>query len=40
MSEYYVGTLDNDPYCTDEIRSGMRVEFHSDHVIQIYEERA
>jgi uncharacterized protein YegJ (DUF2314 family) len=33
--EFYVGTLDNDPYCTDEIRSGMRVEFHADHVIQI-----
>lgn len=34
-SDGYVGVLDNDPYCTDEIRSGMRVEFHSDHVIQI-----
>ena len=33
--ESYVGVLDNDPYCTDEIRSGMRVEFHADHVIQI-----
>lgn len=31
----YVGVLDNDPYCTDEIRIGMRVEFHADHVIQI-----
>jgi hypothetical protein len=31
--------LDNDPYCTREIRSGMRVEFHADHVIQIYEPR-
>lgn len=31
----YVGVLDNDPFCTDEIRHGMRVEFHSDHVIQI-----
>jgi uncharacterized protein YegJ (DUF2314 family) len=30
----YVGVLDNDPYCTDEIRSGMKVEFHADHVIQ------
>lgn len=26
--ESYVGVLDNDPYCTEEIRSGMRVEFH------------
>lgn len=33
--EYYVGVLDNDPFCTDEIRSGMRVDFHADHVIQI-----
>jgi hypothetical protein len=36
-AEYYVGALDNDPYCTEEIRSGMRVEFHADHVIQIYD---
>lgn len=34
-AESYVGVLDNDPYCTDEIQSGMRVEFHADHVIQI-----
>ena len=33
--ESYVGVLDTDPYCTDEICSGMRVEFHADHVIQI-----
>jgi uncharacterized protein YegJ (DUF2314 family) len=33
--EFYVGVLDNDPRCTDEIRSGMRVEFHADHVIDI-----
>ena len=33
--EFYVGVFDNDPFCTDEIRSGMSVEFHSDHVIQI-----
>ena len=33
--EFYVGVLDNDPYCTNEIRSGMKVEFHADHVIQI-----
>ncbi len=33
--EFYVGVLDNDPYCTDEIRSGMRVEFHADHIIQL-----
>jgi uncharacterized protein YegJ (DUF2314 family) len=34
-AESYVGVLRNDPYCTDEIRFGMRVEFHADHVIQI-----
>ena len=34
--ESYVGVLDNDPYCTEEIRSGMRVEFHANHVIQIH----
>ncbi|HEX4343031.1 MAG TPA: DUF2314 domain-containing protein [Verrucomicrobiae bacterium] len=33
--EYYIGALDNDPYCTNELQSGMRVEFHSDHVIEI-----
>lgn len=33
--EFYVGVLDNDTFCTDEIRSGMRVEFHADHVMQI-----
>ena len=33
--ELYVGVLDNDPYCTDEIQSGMRVEFNAEHVIQI-----
>jgi len=33
--EYYIGRLDNDPYCTTEIQSGLRVEFHADHVIQI-----
>lgn len=32
---FCAGILENDPYCTEEIRSGMRVEFHADHVIQI-----
>jgi uncharacterized protein YegJ (DUF2314 family) len=36
--EYYVGTLDNKPYCTDEIAHGTRIEFHADHVIQIWRE--
>jgi hypothetical protein len=33
--EYYVGTLDNQPYCTEEIGVGFKVEFHADHVIQV-----
>jgi hypothetical protein len=33
--ETYVGVLDNDAYCTEALRVGMPVEFHSDHVIQI-----
>jgi hypothetical protein len=33
--ESYAGVLRNDPYCTDELRFGMPVEFHADHVIQI-----
>ncbi len=33
--ESYTGVLDNDPYCTEEIRSGIQVEFLADHVIQI-----
>jgi hypothetical protein len=35
--EFYIGVLDNDATSTDEIRSGMRVEFHADHVIQIWQ---
>jgi hypothetical protein len=31
----YVGTLDNDPYGTDEFQAGTRVEFGPEHVIQI-----
>ena len=33
--ETYIGILDNDPCCTGAIRAGARVEFHSDHVIDI-----
>ncbi len=33
--EYYEGFLANDPYCTNEIKCGLRVQFHSGHVIQI-----
>ncbi len=34
----YVGELDNDPHCTTDLRSGAKVEFQPEHVIQIYEE--
>ncbi|HCU85478.1 MAG TPA: DUF2314 domain-containing protein [Methylophilus sp.] len=34
----YIGELDNDPYCTNELRHGALVEFEPAHVIQIYEE--
>jgi len=33
----YQGLLDNDPYCTDELRAGAPVEFGPQHVIQIHE---
>lgn len=36
----YLGVLDNDPYCTDGIRAGMKVVFEPRHVIQIYESAA
>jgi uncharacterized protein YegJ (DUF2314 family) len=35
-AKQYVGSLDNDPYCTNEIRSGISVEFSAEHVIQIW----
>jgi len=34
----YLGILDNDALCTEAIRSGMQIEFHADHVIQIYRD--
>ncbi len=34
----YIGALDNDPYCTTELRSGERIEFRPEHIVQIYEE--
>jgi hypothetical protein len=36
----YRGELDNDPYCTTDLRSGERVLFEPRHVIQIYDETA
>jgi uncharacterized protein YegJ (DUF2314 family) len=34
----YIGTLDNDPFCTKELQTGAEVVFGPEHVIQIYEE--
>ena len=34
----YIGELDNDPYCTTELRAGVSVEFLPEHIIQVYEE--
>lgn len=34
----YVGTLDNDPLCTTELKSGHEIKFGPEHVIQIYED--
>lgn len=32
----FIGMLDNDPYCTESIRSGMEVVFGPEHIIQIW----
>lgn len=32
----YTGTLDNDPYCTDTIKSGLEVQFEPKHIIDIW----
>ncbi|TVL18219.1 hypothetical protein AYI92_12515 [Shewanella xiamenensis] len=37
INNIYRGQLDNDPYCTEEIRSGMEVWFQPKHIIDIYE---
>ena len=37
-SQGYIGVLDNDPYCTKEIASGLEVEFHPEHIIQIHSD--
>jgi len=36
----YEGLLDNDPYCTEGIKSGMKVFFEARHVIQIHAANA
>lgn len=33
---FYRGILDNDPYCTDDIKAGMEVWFQPKHVISIH----
>lgn len=38
VGDLYLGQLDNNPYCTDGIRSGMELCFLPHHVIAIYEE--
>ncbi len=38
--ERYVGELDNDPYCTTELRAGAEVQFSAEHVIQVHEDDA
>lgn len=39
-SSGYIGILDNDPYCTDQIKAGLEVSFEPRHVIDIYEEES
>ena len=33
----YIGIIDNDPHCTDELKAGEVIEFQAKYVIQIYE---
>ncbi|MGI5310014.1 hypothetical protein [Rheinheimera sp. WS51] len=35
-TEGYVGILDNDPYCTDQIQAGLELKFAPKHIIDIY----
>ena len=35
----YRGELDNDPYCTDQIRSGVEVRFGPQHIIDIWTDQ-
>ena len=32
----FTGVLDNDPYCTEEIKSGLEVTFGAEHIIDIH----
>ncbi|GAB3374438.1 hypothetical protein GCM10027431_26980 [Lysobacter rhizosphaerae] len=33
--DWYLGALDNDPYCTDAIQAGMELWFQPRHIIDI-----
>lgn len=37
-SSGYTGTLDNDPYSTNQIKAGLEVSFEPRHVIEIFED--
>ena len=34
----YTGTLDNDAYCTDDFKAGLKLAFAPRHVIQIWRQ--
>jgi uncharacterized protein YegJ (DUF2314 family) len=36
--DWYFGLLDNDPYCTDDIKAGFPLWFQARHVIGVYKE--
>lgn len=38
LDNVYRGILDDDPYCTDDIKAGLQVYFEPRHVINIHEE--
>lgn len=36
--DWFIGILDNQPTCTDEIQPGLVLEFRTEHVINIYDK--
>jgi uncharacterized protein YegJ (DUF2314 family) len=36
----YLGILDNDPYCTDQVKAGIEVSFQPQHIINIWVDEA
>lgn len=38
IGSLYRGQLDNDPYCTEDMRAGLEVWFLPNHVINIHDE--